>query len=68
MKQYKESGKDVDFEVNWLPFQLDANAPIEGVNKMEMYEKKFGKERIAQMLPSMKKVIMCVCERESVCV
>lgn len=37
IKEYKEAGKDVEFTVSWLPFQLDANAPVEGINKMEMY-------------------------------
>lgn len=33
----------VDFQVSWLPFQLDPDAPGgEGVDKMDMYTKKVG--------------------------
>jgi len=43
-------------EVNWLPFQLNANASKAGVNKMEMYMSKFGKskEEVVQMSQFMK--------------
>eukprot|EP00747_Dinoflagellata_sp_TGD_P027846 gnl/TRDRNA2_/TRDRNA2_132863_c2_seq1.p1 gnl/TRDRNA2_/TRDRNA2_132863_c2~~gnl/TRDRNA2_/TRDRNA2_132863_c2_seq1.p1 ORF type:complete len:185 (-),score=55.62 gnl/TRDRNA2_/TRDRNA2_132863_c2_seq1:47-601(-) len=49
----KFEGK-ADFKVNWLPFQLNPSAAGgQGVNKMEMYKKKFGEERVAAMLPRM---------------
>ena len=47
--------KDVNFNVLWRPFQLNATAPKgKGVNKMEMYIEKFGKSRMDAMLPQMK--------------
>ena len=47
--------KDVNFNVIWRPFQLNAAAPKgKGVNKMEMYIEKFGKSRMDTMLPQMK--------------
>uniref|UniRef100_A0A7S1SU86 DSBA-like thioredoxin domain-containing protein n=1 Tax=Tetraselmis chuii TaxID=63592 RepID=A0A7S1SU86_9CHLO len=45
-----------EFQVNWRPFQLNAAAPKEGVEKMEMYKEKFGEARVKQMLPTMTKV------------
>lgn len=49
----KFAGK-ADFQVKWHPFQLAPQAPGgEGINKMEMYRKKFGAARIEQMLPFM---------------
>ena len=46
--------KDVNFNVIWRPFQLNAAAPKgKGVNKMEMYFEKFGKSRMDTMLPQM---------------
>lgn len=29
--------KDVEFEVRWHPFQLDANAPVEGERGVHFY-------------------------------
>lgn len=46
----------VDFKVTWRPFQLDSNAPKQGVNKLQMYNEKFGAARIASMLPRMNQV------------
>lgn len=43
----------LDFEVRWLPYMLNPTAPVEGVNKMEMYKQKFGEARVAQMIPQM---------------
>lgn len=37
-------------EVRWRPFQLDANASMEGIPKRDAYEAKFGKERAAKIL------------------
>mmetsp|Transcript_51558 Transcript_51558/g.83641 ORF Transcript_51558/g.83641 Transcript_51558/m.83641 type:complete len:186 (-) Transcript_51558:285-842(-) len=43
-----------DFSVNWRPFQLNPSAEGgEGVNKMEMYTKKFGADRVKGLLPQM---------------
>ena len=41
------------FEVRWHPFFLNPDAPKEGVNKMEMYNQKFGEQRVQQMVPMM---------------
>mmetsp|Transcript_22325 Transcript_22325/g.66548 ORF Transcript_22325/g.66548 Transcript_22325/m.66548 type:complete len:264 (-) Transcript_22325:320-1111(-) len=46
-------GKGVDFDVRWHPYQLDPSAPTDGVDKMKMYQEKFGKARVAQMMPMM---------------
>lgn len=54
MKQMDPS--KFEFEVNWLPFQLNSRAPTVGVNKLKMYHEKFGKERCDQMIPYMKQV------------
>lgn len=49
------NSNSVDFDVTWRPFQLNPTAPKgKGVNKMEMYRSKFGRERMEQMLPYMK--------------
>jgi len=42
-----------DFEVNWRPFELNPSAPKTGENKLEMYTRKFGEERIRMMMPRM---------------
>jgi len=40
MEDFKDK---VNFQVHWIPFQLNPDAPSgEGVNKMEMYTKKIG--------------------------
>lgn len=44
----------VEFEINWRPFQLNPSAPEgKGVNKMDMYNEKFGKDRVNAMIPRM---------------
>lgn len=49
----KYSG-NADFDVKWIPFQLNPQAEGgAGVNKLEMYKKKFGEARVADMLPFM---------------
>jgi len=50
------SGRNVDFEISWRPFQLNPNASEEGVDKMNYYEMKFGKERTERMIPYMKQI------------
>ncbi|EFJ49696.1 hypothetical protein VOLCADRAFT_80613 [Volvox carteri f. nagariensis] len=42
-----------DFTVRWLPFQLNPDAPKEGVVKLEFYNQKFGAAQVAQMMPRM---------------
>jgi len=41
------------FEVRWHPFFFNPDAPKEGVNKIEMYNQKFGEQRVKQMIPMM---------------
>lgn len=43
-------------QVRWHPYQLMPDAPQEGVNKLEMYNAKFGAARVASMMPMMAKV------------
>mmetsp|Transcript_17708 Transcript_17708/g.46075 ORF Transcript_17708/g.46075 Transcript_17708/m.46075 type:complete len:181 (+) Transcript_17708:199-741(+) len=45
-----------EFQVNWRPFQLNAAAPKEGVNKLDMYKEKFGEARVQSMMPRMEQV------------
>eukprot|EP00927_Polykrikos_kofoidii_P019385 TRINITY_DN19054_c0_g1_i1.p1 TRINITY_DN19054_c0_g1~~TRINITY_DN19054_c0_g1_i1.p1 ORF type:complete len:194 (-),score=39.62 TRINITY_DN19054_c0_g1_i1:135-716(-) len=42
---------DLQFDVRWLPFQLNPDAPEQPTSKMEGYMRKFGKSReeVAQM-------------------
>lgn len=48
------SRADVDFTVHWHAFQLNSQLPGgNGINKMQMYQAKFGKDRCEQMLPRM---------------
>ena len=34
--------KNVQVNINWLPFELDSNLPLKGVDKRERYRKRFG--------------------------
>lgn len=56
-KRYVEAAMaqhpDVDFEVRWRPFQLNPAASKTGINKIEMYNQKFGAARVASMVPMM---------------
>jgi len=47
---------DTQFDIQWLPFQLNAQASKTGVNKVEMYMQKFGRtrEQVMQMSAGMK--------------
>lgn len=47
---------DKQYKVQWLPFQLNANASKAGRDKRQMYDEKFGPERVKQMIPHMQKV------------
>lgn len=40
---------DVDAVVRWRPFQLDATIPSEGMDRQEYLDKKFGRERAAEI-------------------
>jgi predicted DsbA family dithiol-disulfide isomerase len=53
MKAFDDSAQ---FEVKWLPFQLNANAPNVGSSKVEAYMQKFGRSRsqVMQMAESFK--------------
>mmetsp|Transcript_48588 Transcript_48588/g.112601 ORF Transcript_48588/g.112601 Transcript_48588/m.112601 type:complete len:183 (+) Transcript_48588:83-631(+) len=51
MKTYTDK---VEFDVRWLPFQLNPKAPGgEGVNKMQMYKEKFGPAKAESIIPMM---------------
>mmetsp|Transcript_25162 Transcript_25162/g.35444 ORF Transcript_25162/g.35444 Transcript_25162/m.35444 type:complete len:201 (+) Transcript_25162:251-853(+) len=59
MKQVlaSSSSSDVQFDVQWRPFQLNEDTPPgKGVDKMAYYHERFGADRIAQMIPYMKQV------------
>lgn len=45
-----------EFQVQWLPYQLQPNAPLEGINKLSFYNEKFGPARVTQIMPAMAKV------------
>lgn len=51
-----ERQPDKEFQVSWLPFQLNPQASKTPVSKVEMYMKKFGrtKEQVMQMSQGMK--------------
>jgi len=52
-----DHGQTIEADVRWRPFELNGNLPKgEGLNKMKMYEEKFGAQRIQQMIPHMKSV------------
>ena len=40
--------------VRWHPFQLNPSASQEGIEKLDFYNTKFGKERTQQMVPFMR--------------
>ena len=43
-----------EYLVRWHPFQLNPSACPEGIEKMDFYVAKFGKERTTQMVPFMR--------------
>ena len=50
----KRSMPNLDFDIRWRPFQLNAQAPEgKGVHKLDYYKKKFGEQRVAAMVPRM---------------
>jgi predicted DsbA family dithiol-disulfide isomerase len=52
---HQKSHPDTKFSIAWHPFYLDPTAK-EAEDKMARYERKFGKARMAQMIPYMKQV------------
>ncbi|KAI9121176.1 hypothetical protein K1719_008209 [Acacia pycnantha] len=54
-KAIASSQDKYDFEIKWHPYQLDPEAPKEGVNKREYYRRKFG-SRSEQMEARMSEV------------
>ncbi|KAF9426145.1 hypothetical protein BGZ94_006869 [Podila epigama] len=44
-KASKPERSNVDFEINWLPYQLDPASSKTPIAKMDMYARKFGPER-----------------------
>lgn len=55
MAAIADKGLPLEFEVSWRPFQLNSRAPP-AVNKLDMYNRKFGPERVAKMIPYMTEV------------
>lgn len=47
---------DVEVKIKWSPFFLDPRLPTKSVNKLDMYKRKFGAERIEGMIENMKSV------------
>ncbi len=48
---------DMDFEINWRPFQLDPHVPAEGMDRADYMRAKFGDgERVKQMAGSIRQV------------
>jgi predicted DsbA family dithiol-disulfide isomerase len=44
---------NVDASIRWRPFYLDPSLPVTGVDKMTHYIKKFGRERVNDIIPKM---------------
>ncbi len=47
---------NIDFSINWRPFQLNPNMPREGHNRWEYYRNKFGEESDKKILEHHKRV------------
>lgn len=57
LEKAMDASKDkYNFEVKWHPFFLNPNADVKGVDKVEYYKKKFGKERAAAITENMTRV------------
>ncbi len=50
------AGPEIDTEVRWRPFQLDATIPPEGMDRQEYLDKKFGREKAAEIYKQIKEV------------
>lgn len=53
IKQVQQQQPGTEFKVHWLPYQLNPAAGDQPVNKLQMYNDKFGPGRVAQMVPQM---------------
>jgi predicted DsbA family dithiol-disulfide isomerase len=53
--QFKANNPTVNFQLQWLPYQLDPSR-TEPSNKLENYYKKFGEARFKQMVPQVTSV------------
>ncbi len=53
---FRQRHGDAQLEQRWHPYQLNPGASQEGVNKMQMYQEKFGVSKTAQMVPQMTQV------------
>ncbi|MBQ0720552.1 MAG: DsbA family oxidoreductase [Gammaproteobacteria bacterium] len=47
---------DIDFEVQWFPYQLHPEAPLEGYNYRQSIESKYGEARIEMMFAQITQV------------
>ena len=56
ISEFKKNDSETLFEVIWRPFQLTPDESVTGVDKMSRLEGKFGKERLGQLIPPLKKV------------
>ncbi|KAJ3089431.1 hypothetical protein HK102_006417 [Quaeritorhiza haematococci] len=50
MSAFKAKGHDVEFKLRYSPYQLDPSLPKEGVDRIEHLGKKFGMNRVHQMI------------------
>lgn len=55
IKQFSTSHPEINFQLQWLPYQLDPSR-VEPANKLETYYKKFGEARFKQMCPQVTSV------------
>ncbi|KAF3152940.1 hypothetical protein TWF225_005869 [Orbilia oligospora] len=46
---FKQRHSDATFEIKWHPYYLNPSAPKVSVDKQKVYEKKFGRDRVAMM-------------------
>jgi len=56
IRTFSAARPNVSFHVRYLPFFLDKNLPIEGKDKLEHYNAKFGAARVRQIIPHMQRV------------
>lgn len=56
MELAKEENLPLDFSLRFAPYQLDPTMPAwpNSQNKLQRYEDKFGKDRVASMIETMK--------------
>lgn len=45
---------DIEFSISWVPYQLNPDMPREGRNRWEYYRKKFGEDRVTEILEHQK--------------